>query len=105
MAGSNYCVCCGDEIPEGRQVCPNCEKVRLLMDDVKKVTAPNPKSTAYPKVGKIRGTSRYGVYVGGSKVVMQVCKTKKQAINLAAELAGMTTKEYLKLMKGEQDDA
>ena len=23
---SEYCVCCGEEIPEGRMVCPNCEK-------------------------------------------------------------------------------
>lgn len=23
---NNYCVCCGDEIPEGRLVCPACEK-------------------------------------------------------------------------------
>lgn len=22
---SEYCVCCGTEIPEGRQVCPDCE--------------------------------------------------------------------------------
>ena len=22
----NRCVCCGTEIPEGRQVCPSCEK-------------------------------------------------------------------------------
>ena len=22
---SEYCVCCGEEIPEGRQVCPDCE--------------------------------------------------------------------------------
>lgn len=22
----NRCVCCGEEIPEGRQVCPRCEK-------------------------------------------------------------------------------
>ena len=22
---SNRCVCCGEEIPEGWQVCPNCE--------------------------------------------------------------------------------
>lgn len=21
----NTCICCGVEIPEGRQVCPNCE--------------------------------------------------------------------------------
>lgn len=26
--GSSYdtCVCCGDPVPEGRQVCPRCEK-------------------------------------------------------------------------------
>ena len=23
---SNFCVCCGEEIPEGRMVCPNCER-------------------------------------------------------------------------------
>jgi hypothetical protein len=23
---ANYCVCCGDVIPEGRQVCPKCER-------------------------------------------------------------------------------
>jgi hypothetical protein len=23
---SNRCVCCGSEIPEGRQVCPTCEE-------------------------------------------------------------------------------
>lgn len=23
---SNKCVCCGDDIPEGRQVCTNCEE-------------------------------------------------------------------------------
>lgn len=22
----NNCICCDDEIPEGRQVCPNCER-------------------------------------------------------------------------------
>ena len=24
---NNPCVCCGKEIPEGRQVCPDCEKL------------------------------------------------------------------------------
>lgn len=24
--GDNRCVCCGEVIPEGRQVCPDCEK-------------------------------------------------------------------------------
>ena len=23
---SEYCVCCGEEIPEGRMICPICEK-------------------------------------------------------------------------------
>ena len=22
---SEYCVCCGEEIPEGRMICPGCE--------------------------------------------------------------------------------
>jgi hypothetical protein len=26
LVKENTCVCCGKEIPEGRQVCPNCEK-------------------------------------------------------------------------------
>ena len=26
VASDNRCVCCGEIIPEGRQVCPNCEK-------------------------------------------------------------------------------
>ena len=26
MAGPERCVCCGEIIPEGRQVCPQCEK-------------------------------------------------------------------------------
>lgn len=25
-SGVNTCVCCGEIIPEGRQVCPKCEK-------------------------------------------------------------------------------
>lgn len=28
----NRCVCCGCEIPEGRQVCPMCEKEAGKMD-------------------------------------------------------------------------
>ena len=27
---SNYCVCCGKEIPEGRMVCASCEKEDAL---------------------------------------------------------------------------
>lgn len=102
---SNYCVCCGDEIPEGRQVCPNCENIKFQMKKLDKVTEPSPD--LLPRVVKIRGTSRYAVYAGGrgKSIVLQVCKTKKQAVTLAASRSGMNTKEYLKFMKGEQDNA
>ena len=101
---SNYCVSCGDEIPEGRFVCPNCEKIGKAMDDMSRTFKPNTRLLC--KVGKVRGTSRYAVYTGGNhSIVMQVCKTKKQAITLAAAQSGLTTKEYLKLMKGNEDDA
>lgn len=32
-AGENRCVCCGEIIPEGRQVCPNCEAKASLNDE------------------------------------------------------------------------
>lgn len=37
---SNRCVCCGEIIPEGRQVCPNCEKTQInfsILKAVKKI--------------------------------------------------------------------
>ena len=40
MANAERCVCCGEIIPEGRMVCPNCEvaskKKRLIYADVAK---------------------------------------------------------------------
>ena len=35
---NNTCVCCGDLIPEGRQVCPKCECKRSIYDGVKRKT-------------------------------------------------------------------
>lgn len=29
----NKCVCCNEIIPEGRQVCPNCERKEVIMRD------------------------------------------------------------------------
>ena len=29
----NRCVCCGEIIPEGRMICPNCEKKWLDKED------------------------------------------------------------------------
>ena len=34
---SEYCVLCGDEIPEGNQVCPNCRK-QIMSGDLVRVT-------------------------------------------------------------------
>ena len=31
---SEYCICCGDEIPEGRHVCPNCIRMSEVSLDV-----------------------------------------------------------------------
>ena len=28
------CICCGAPVPEGRQVCPNCEKGSIVKPDV-----------------------------------------------------------------------
>ena len=37
-SGSNYCVCCGDEIPEGRMVCRYCiESVKTDTEESEQV--------------------------------------------------------------------
>lgn len=33
MNDDNRCVCCGASIPEGRQICPECEKGRESCED------------------------------------------------------------------------
>ena len=33
VANENRCVCCGEIIPEGRQVCPQCEKEMKGLED------------------------------------------------------------------------
>ena len=30
---SDTCVCCGREVPEGRQVCPSCERINYPAPD------------------------------------------------------------------------
>lgn len=30
---NNYCVCCGDIIPEGRQICHKCEVAKMMSKD------------------------------------------------------------------------
>ena len=36
MAKPETCVVCGEIIPEGRQICPNCERERMLLGYGKK---------------------------------------------------------------------
>lgn len=53
---SNYCVCCGEEIPEGRMVCPSCEA-----DEVKN--------------GKIKFTVKdHNQFKGIKQTVVNCCK-------------------------------
>jgi len=33
---SNYCICCGEEIPEGRHVCPVCADGKRKIQNAKK---------------------------------------------------------------------
>lgn len=30
MADADRCVCCGEIVPEGRQICPQCEQKRYI---------------------------------------------------------------------------
>nr|DAV96129.1 MAG TPA: PROTEIN/RNA Complex, archaeal, ribosomal, 50S, protein.0A [Caudoviricetes sp.] len=30
MADADRCICCGEIIPEGRQICPQCERKRYI---------------------------------------------------------------------------
>jgi hypothetical protein len=52
----NTCVCCGAEIPEGRQVCPRCERVKVMVSEklISQI------STIQRALGMIEGVS-YGL--------------------------------------------
>ncbi|MFR1406583.1 MAG: hypothetical protein ACLSS4_02100 [Acutalibacteraceae bacterium] len=30
MANADRCICCGEIVPEGRQICPQCERKRYI---------------------------------------------------------------------------
>lgn len=34
MADADRCVCCGEIVPEGRQVCPQCERKRYIKENI-----------------------------------------------------------------------
>ena len=53
---SNYCVCCGKEIPEGRMVCASCEK-RDAFNSKKKKSDEDP--AAYEPM-RYRRKQKYG---------------------------------------------
>ncbi len=44
---SEYCVCCGEEIPEGRMVCPLCA-AKAERDENEKPYVPNTKDEHCP---------------------------------------------------------
>lgn len=51
----NTCICCGADIPEGRQVCPNCEVPDLKPDAILKDGTPlYLKTTERPTHGSLQ---------------------------------------------------
>lgn len=60
--GTNKCVCCGKEIPEGKQVCINCqEKPKMKLEQYKAITD-YCKANGYPnKESLLRDLRESGV--------------------------------------------
>lgn len=80
------CVCCGEIVVEGSGwVCPACQ---------------NNTNRLVREVRKIRGGSNYAVFVGNNqKPLPGSVGDKKHAIKFAADLEGISYKEYLKKRK------
>lgn len=87
---SNFCVSCGEEIPEGSHICSFCRKVIDQNDDDRLY------HRAVYEVVKIRGTSRYGVREKGSITYKETFKDKGKAMSYAASQMDMTLKDYKK---------
>ena len=67
QAGKNaeHCVCCGEIIPEGRQVCPICEKATPTADVVEVVRCKDCTWASRADNGELRcGHDNRGLYFG-----------------------------------------
>lgn len=44
MANADRCICCGEIVPEGRQICPQCERKRYIytIPDVRRHSTSSP---------------------------------------------------------------
>lgn len=80
------CVCCSEIVVKGSGwVCPACQ---------------NNTNRLVREVRKIRGGSNYAVFVGNNqKPLPGSVGDKKHAIKFAADLEGISYKEYLKKRK------
>ena len=80
------CICCGEIVVEGSGwVCPACQ---------------NNTNRLIREVRKIRGGSNYAVFIGNDqKPLTGSVGDKKHAIKFAADLEGISYKEYLKKRK------
>ena len=56
---SNYCVCCGEEIPEGRMVCPVCESGNVKIP-VQKKKKKDPDDYPSYEPSRYRRKQKYG---------------------------------------------
>lgn len=54
----DMCVCCGAPVPEGRQVCWECEKRYSERDNGGNKAAPGKKLFSSPKGGRAAGAAR-----------------------------------------------
>lgn len=63
MANADRCVCCGEIVPEGRQVCPQCEHKRYIY------TIPD----IPPSLNKFAGRENVWAYRAGKKQWQALC--------------------------------
>lgn len=92
---NNYCVCCGDEIPEGRQVCSICEVEKLRSGgDLNAVSEPG-TYTANDEP-KLIGKVECGVEI---KKCAE-CEYKLRCDECVYKLDNISLKKAIKVIKG-----
>ena len=56
----NRCVCCGETIPEGRQICSRCEDIVKVTGDVYLADATMKDGTHWPHIGNMKDIIAWG---------------------------------------------